>query len=309
MSSTPPSGGMPRSKPEGPRRVRNGIRLRRKEDAGPRPWPASAWADRLGVDEDETLLAEAKECGRTGQTAKFELGSGFVEAVIQGVEAKPHTVRIEFPSLNDTAWTRVLQNAAGGAIYAAKLLAGEFPEIVAEPFEAAGHPLIPAREEIRITSTYGAKKRTWHEVLACLVLLERLEDFPELTLEMRGRNAETFRNHLQEARMLSTQGVSQAHTNPDIVRLASPVGSIENRVGEFWRPGFALAEARSAPLPEHVPQALLRRLGPSPLEGRFPITGLLASIYDTIAEDAARSISGAVAKDLEEDSSIDEDAG
>ena len=309
MSNTPPPGGMPRSKPEGPRRVRNGIRLRRKEDAGPRPWPASEWADRLGVEEDEALLAEAKECGRTGQTAKFEIGSGFVEAVIQGVEAKPHTVRIEFPSLNDTAWTRVLQNAAGGAIYAAKLLAGEFPEIVAEPFEAAGHPLIPARDEIRITSTYGRKERAWHEVLACLVLLERLEDFPELTLEMRGRNAETFRNHLQEARMLSTQGVSQAHTNPDIVRLASPVGSIEHRIGEFWRPGFALAEARSAPLPEHVPQALLRRLGPSPLEGRFPITGLLASIYDTIAEDAARSISGAVAKDLEDASPTDEDDG
>ena len=106
--------------------------------------------------------------------------------------------------------------------------------------------------------------------------------------------------------MLSTQGVSQAHTNPDIVRLASPVGSIESRIGEFWRPGFALAEARTAPLPEHVPQALLRRLGPSPLEGRFPITGLLASIYDTISEDAARSISSAVSTHLEDDPEVDD---
>ena len=306
MSSTPPPGGMPRSKPEGPRRVRNGIRLRRKEDAGPRPWPASAWAERLDIERDEILLAEAKECGRTGQTAKFEIGNGFVEATVQGVEPRPHTVRIEFPSLNDTAWTRVLQYAAEGAIYAAKLLAGEFPEIVAEPFESAGHPLIPATEEIKRTCTCGKTGRCWHELLACLVLLERLEDFPEFTLEMRGRNAERFRNHLQEARMLSTQGVSQAHTNPDIVRLASPVGSIESRIGEFWRPGFALAEARTAPLPEHVPQALLRRLGPSPLEGRFPITGLLASIYDTISEDAARSISSAVSTHLEDDPEVDD---
>ena len=306
MSSTPPPGGMPRSKPEGPRRVRNGIRLRRKEDAGPRPWPASAWSERLDVERDEVLLDEAKECGRTGQTAKFEIGNGFVEATVQGVEPRPHTVRIEFPSLNDTAWTRVLQYAAEGAIYAAKLLAGEFPEIVAEPFESAGHPLIPAPEEIQRTCTCGETERCWHELLACLVLLERLEDFPEFTLEMRGRNAERFRNHLQEARMLSTQGVSQAHTNPDIVRLASPVGSIESRIGEFWRPGFALAEARTAPLPEHVPQALLRRLGPSPLEGRFPITGLLASIYDTIAEDAARSISSALSTPLEDDPEVDD---
>ncbi len=34
--------------------------------------------------------------------------------------------------------------------------------------------------------------------------------------------------------------------------------------------------------------ALLRRLGSSPLEGRFPITGLLASIYDTVSEQARR---------------------
>jgi hypothetical protein len=33
---------------------------------------------------------------------------------------------------------------------------------------------------------------------------------------------------------------------------------------------------------------LLRRLGPSTLEGQFPLAGLLATIYDEAAAEAAR---------------------
>ena len=32
-----------------------------------------------------------------------------------------------------------------------------------------------------------------------------------------------------------------------------------------------------------APHALLRRLGQSPLQGKFPLVGLLASIYDSMA--------------------------
>jgi hypothetical protein len=37
-----------------------------------------------------------------------------------------------------------------------------------------------------------------------------------------------------------------------------------------------------------APHALLRRLGQSPLQGKFPLVGLLASIYDSIAEDGRK---------------------
>ena len=119
-----------------------------------------------------------------------------------------------------------------------------------------------------------------------MLLLERLEEYPELALELRGRSGERFRSDLQEVRMLATRGVNQAHTNPGVLQLAAPMRSIESRLGEFWRPGMSLETSRSGSMPKHVPHALLRRLGSSPLEGRFPITGLLASIYDTGAEEA-----------------------
>ncbi|MBT7351022.1 MAG: hypothetical protein HN811_01025, partial [Phycisphaerae bacterium] len=42
------------------------------------------------------------------------------------------------------------------------------------------------------------------------------------------------------------------------------------------------------PLEKHVSHALLRRLGPSTLDGQFPLSGLLATIYDEAASEAVR---------------------
>ena len=53
-------------------------------------------------------------------------------------------------------------------------------------------------------------------------------------------------------------------------------------MADFWRPGTALDEPASGDAGEHVPHALLRRMGPSPMGGRFPMVGLLASIYDSV---------------------------
>ncbi|MDP7574694.1 MAG: hypothetical protein QF723_06245, partial [Phycisphaerales bacterium] len=53
----------------------------------------------------------------------------------------------------------------------------------------------------------------------------------------------------------------------------------------WWRPHGRLPDVPSEP---HVSHALLRRLGPSTLGGQFPLAGLLATIYDEAAAEAAR---------------------
>lgn len=136
-------GNMPRPKPDGPRRVRNGIRLRRKEGLENLGWPARDWATRLPIYDDPESLRLALEYGKSGQAVNFDVDSGRINSKVQCIAPKPHEVTIEFPGLNDTSWKRVLEQAAAGAIYSAKLLSGEFPEIVSEPFDAAGHPPDP----------------------------------------------------------------------------------------------------------------------------------------------------------------------
>jgi hypothetical protein len=53
----------------------------------------------------------------------------------------------------------------------------------------------------------------------------------------------------------------------------------------------------------------LRRLGQSPLQGKFPLVGLLASIYDSIAENG-RKLRDEVAhrEDAQEGTEVDEPA-
>ena len=63
---------------------------------------------------------------------------------------------------------------------------------------------------------------------------------------------------------------------------------LEACIDDFWRSGPRLAELKRTPPAAHASHALLRRLGPSPLGGKFPLVGLLASIYDAVAKSALR---------------------
>jgi hypothetical protein len=58
--------------------------------------------------------------------------------------------------------------------------------------------------------------------------------------------------------------------------------ALDRCLDSFWRPGRQIDEMPSETEP-FAPHALLRRLGQSPLQGKFPLVGLLASIYDSIA--------------------------
>ena len=71
------------------------------------------------------------------------------------------------------------------------------------------------------------------------------------------------------------------------LELAPEALPLERCLDSFWRPGRQIDEMPSETEP-FAPHALLRRLGPSPLQGKFPLVGLLASIYDSIAENGRK---------------------
>ena len=81
-------------------------------------------------------------------------------------------------------------------------------------------------------------------------------------------------------------GVAAAHADPLITSRDIDERPLEACVDEFWRFDAHAASDPGATQSRHVPHALLRRLGPSPLKGRFPLAGLLASAYDAIADAA-----------------------
>jgi uncharacterized Zn finger protein len=128
--------------------------------------------------------------------------------------------------------------------------------------------------------------------VACLAA-ERLDEQPLEVLTLRGVPAERLLERLQQSRAMRHRGVAAAHADPLIPESTLEPPALESCLDEYWRPGPELSNLVQRTAAEYAPHALLRRLGPSTLEGRFPLSGLLASIYDTVTAAVARLREGA----------------
>jgi uncharacterized Zn finger protein len=281
-------GNRPMRRQEGPRRLKNGIRLRRREGIDLLAWPADAWALRLLEGVGDAVKAEGLDYARAGQTAVLQITPAGVEASVQGRQPRPYTVRIAAETLTPADWDRVVAIMAREAVYSAKLLAGEMPPLVEQPFASLGKNLVPTdAATIKRSCTCDLPFPCKHVACVAALLIERLSGDPLLAFTLRGLDGQRLLERLQEARAIATRGVARAHSTPPAVEVAPEAMPLERCLESFWRPGRQLDEVPSETEP-FAPHALLRRLGPSPLQGKFPLVGLLASIYDSIAENGRK---------------------
>lgn len=279
----------PQRRIEGPRRVRHGIRLKRKEGIETLPELARRWLELAieGADPGARLLG--LEYAIAGQVASFTILPGAVEALVQGRAPRPYPVRIECRALEREQWDAVMQGMAREAIFSAKLLSGTLPATIDAPFAAAGCTLLPSTaSELVASCPCGGDLPCKHVVATATLVAERIEVDPPILLTLRGLPVERVLERIQQARaLLSAAGAPVPRSAPRVssagaIRASSALPPIESCLHDFWRPGRSLAEFEATPPGHHAPHALLRRLGPSPIGGRFPLVGLLASAYDTI---------------------------
>jgi len=277
------SGVRPMRRPDTPRRLKNGIRLRRREGIDQLSWPAEAWATLLMSGVEDAVRTEALDYARAGQTATLQISAAGVEATVQGRAARPYSVRIAPEALSAADWDRVVGIMAREAVYSAKLLAGEMPPLVEQPFVSLGKQLVPTDPaSLARTCTCGLPNPCKHIGCVAALVIERLAGDPLLAFTLRGLDGQRLLERLQEARAIATRGLARAHSTPPAVDTVVEAPSLERSIENFWRPGRQLDDMPSETEP-FAPHALLRRLGQSPLQGKFPLVGLLASIYDSIA--------------------------
>ena len=110
----------------------------------------------------------------------------------------------------------------------------------------------------------------------------------ELAPTLLGLPADRLIERLRQARMLETQGVASAHGDAGGLALQPHAPPLESLLEDFWRGAGEIELVQAPAAHDSIKHALLRRLGPSPLQGRFPMVGLLASIYDAVSEAARR---------------------
>jgi len=278
-----------RRKDDTPRKVRNGIRLRTKDEEVSFNWPAGAWLDRLLAPYADETRSEGLDFARRGQTVLLNVEPARIVATVQDCAPRPFEIRIELDSIGREDWDRIVNSMAREAKYTAKLVSGDVSAEIAEPFAAAGLSLLPEPGQVTVKCGCGVE-HCRHAVTVLYLVAERMDSDPLMILTLRGLFGPRFLERLQEARLLATSGVSRAHPIPGTAAAIRALPPMEQAIETFWNTGTGLETFRRERRMEHAPHALLRRLGNAPLEGRFPLVGLLASIYDSVAVAARRRL-------------------
>jgi uncharacterized Zn finger protein len=268
-----------------PRRVRNGVKL---QGAETRTWVGRRWAVLVEQLFPAKERIDGLDYARRGQTVSLELVPGGIDARVQGRDARPYATRWRMPVFEEGQWQQLIDAMAAEALYAAKLLARELPEAVDALPGLGGLRLLPLPQEVQLECDCGRGGACKHAAAIGYLAAERLDKEPVMAFELRGMESGRLIERLTAVRARKARSVA-AHAEP----LMPPADQgtarpLESCMDSFWRPGPQLAELQRMPPPQHAPHALLRRLGPSPLPGRFPLVGLLASVYDTVAEEAIR---------------------
>ena len=286
---------LPRREPPpsvNPKRVRGGVKLRSKEGVST-AWIAQRWVRLLEEGCEGEPNVEGLDYAKMGQTKSLTVGTGLIEAVVQGRSMKPYTVRITCETYGHEAWDKVVAATIAEPIYSAKMLAGEVPEHIEDLFHPLGLNLFPkSAADLTLSCTCG-HGTPWCKHVACVMYLvaDAMASDPFIMFNLRGIATESLVERLRQRR--TSEG--SVHGAPPVYAAHVPgasdgeAESLDSSLESFWEAGDGLAELDLSIDRPVVNKALLRRLGPSPFaSGRFPLVGLLATCYDVISDAAVR---------------------
>ena len=301
------------------RRARQGLRPVHELAALRQLETPRQWIDALEASIPSSMRTEGEILAREGMVMSLEFRAGVIEGAVQpslpqaqahppagamprtfpgagpppgslyGRHAQDCLVRIHVQRHAEERWSEAVRSLSSDGSAVASLLAGELPGDIDDVLARHGAPLIPpANEAITLDCSCDASAPCAHRAALIDLAVDRLHDDPSLGLVLRGMTASELIERVRQERAAaarksaaSLQGTTQADRH-------EPSPLAELALEEFWRTGPELEDFTHLPPPNHAPHALLRRLGPSPLGGQFPLVGLLASAYDTIRAHAEK---------------------
>ena len=241
----------------------------------------SAWViDSISKNFSMDRLVSGQTYAMDGQIRSLQLSKGLVKSSVMCTEEKPYRLEIDIPVLSSEQWTKVSKRMAGEARVAARLSAGKIPSNLATMLEDCG--LDAFADKLIVRCSCKDKKLCKHAAAALFLTAQRLLATPLLYFELRGTDKDDLLIKLRQARTLDAKGEARAHASlrDDEMPLVAP---LEDCLEDYWRPPHSLKDVNRALMPAHLPHALLRRLGISPMDGKFPMVGLLETIYDDVS--------------------------
>ncbi len=242
----------------------------------PSSWIIDSIQDNFSMDR----LVAGQTYAMDGQIRSLQMSRGLIKSSVMCTEEKPFRLEIDIPVLTSDQWTKVAKRMAGEARIAARLSAGKVPSNLGTMLEDCG--LAAFAEKITVRCSCKDKKLCKHAAAALFLTAQRLLVTPLTYFELKGTDRDDLLIKLRQARTLEAKGEARAHAS--IREDEIPVlPLLEDCLDDYWRSPHALKDADQSPMPTHLPHTLLRRLGISPMDGKFPMVGLLETIYDDVA--------------------------
>lgn len=281
--------------------MRGGVRLGNSEGLASTGWAAQRWARVVELAAGGDQMKEGLEYAKSGQTKRVGYVAGRIEASVQGRATRAYSTLIKMAPFSAEQWDRVVAGLTEGAVYAAKLLAGEMPANIEDVFVPLGLKLFPTEAtDVSVSCTcsdYMAAANgsggpeLWCKHICCVAHLfaDRLSAEPFLMFSIRGVDGPDLLERLRHRRAVVSAALGATPVYPQRITGVSDITprTLEEEAERFWEIGPEL-HAMDIPIePPVVSHPLLRRLGPSPFVGAaFPLVGLLASCYEVVSADA-----------------------
>jgi uncharacterized Zn finger protein len=163
------------------------------------------------------------------------------------------------------------------------------PHDIEELFDSCKLTLFPrSKSELIATCTCpDGVNPCKHIAAAYYILAERFDQDPFLIFTWRGRDRDELVERLRLRRVPAGHGVKAGTTSTGATDASEPSAPLSTVLDSFWSCGAELEAFHVSALAGEVPDALLRQLGPAPVEvGERNLAEVLAGVYARLAQAA-----------------------
>ncbi|MBD2515160.1 SWIM zinc finger family protein [Nostoc sp. FACHB-973] len=199
-----------------------------------REWWSQQWLDLLDSYRFKKRLERARNYARQGNVLSIEFKGAKVLAKVQGSEVEPYKVSLSLEPFSDEQWGYVIETMSQKAIFAAKLLAGEMPQNIAEVFTANGLSLFPfTLSDVHSKCSCPDKANPCKHIGAIYYQLgDRFSEDPFVLFQLRGRTKEQIISDLRQLRSGKIQADTSETPN---VQESIPDNKYSVKIDSFWQ--------------------------------------------------------------------------
>ncbi|MDZ8023741.1 MAG: SWIM zinc finger family protein [Nostoc sp. DcaGUA01] len=199
-----------------------------------REWWSQQWLDLLDSYRFKKRLERARNYARQGNVLSIDFQGAKVLARVQGSEVEPYKVSLSLEPFSDEQWGYVIETMSQKAIFAAKLLAGEMPQNIAEVFTANGLSLFPfTLADVHSKCSCPDKANPCKHIGAVYYQLgDRFSEDPFVLFQLRGRTKEQIISDLRQLR----SGKIEANTSETSdVEQSITHNKYSVKIDSFWQ--------------------------------------------------------------------------